>query len=502
MGSRCALFLGLFLSIAAFPAPAAAPPDAIDAVLRVVDDETGEPLPDARVSRVLPGEGGMSYHESPLPRGTKAGEFLYRHRGEFGVVHFTVAAPGHVPMDGPTDLAVEIRPPSPFTHTIRMHRAGEVRVTLKGLLPATPLASITLNRGKTTPEIRWSGHSMRVEEGTAHMDGLPPGDYSLKIDPGERYEATPDRKFQVRAGETAEVEVLLVPRDPGTEAAAGVRGTVTFHAGWGAMSSEIRFRILGAGRTGINAKAALRGSAPGAKIPWSLGKLPPGRYRVEVDPQWYALVEVPEGGGAFDFPIPEPAVVTVRVVAEESGEPLDGMRLWWYYRAGEGGGGLPYTADNGKPGARAGEFRLVVPPGSVEIVAKGPGRVESTLKEEGSDFWGFNPTFGPGEKAERVLRLPRAGAVRLLLRCGGRLLDRSTVDVKIRTVYGTPGNGGSVTRGMEGRTGTLSCEGLPPGKHTIRILDPDGRYEPVPDREIVVRAGETLELTQELVERQ
>jgi hypothetical protein len=467
-----------------------------EGILRVVDDETGAPIPGATVNGLVELRGGREWSLEPVPGSGKAGEF--RFRGPPGIVWIGVEAPGHVTMDDFHGLSLELRPGVVTEQVVRLPRAGEVQVEFRGGGPSVTVEEVSIRRKLEPGTLGWVARGFPVKANRAGQDGLPPGPYTLEVKPGRGFERVPDLEVEILAGKVTEVVVDLVPRSPEADAAEGVRGTVTFHPGWGERESTVRFRGLRGRNRQVDESAALAKAAPGRPSSFALGRLPPGRYRVEVAPQWTTEVEVPEGGGEFHFSIPEPAEVLVRVVAAETGEPLPGTGLYWTIDTDDGAElGVPVVSVAEGPGT--GGYRLLVPPGVFGCRAHAPGRVAVSLERMGPSGSPGNPELRSGERIEGTIRLARAGTVRLLLRCEGRLLARREVEAWILSGPGAVGREGVASWRMNGSGGARTQDGLPPGMLTLEIRDPEGRFEPVPDREIQVRAGETTEVSLELV---
>ena len=468
----------------------------VEGIVRVVDDETGAPIAGAKVNQLVGLPGGGGWRVDPIPESAKPGEF--RFRGPPGIVRIGAEAPGHVTMDDFEGLTMELCPGAPSVQEVRLPRAGELSVEFRGGGPSVAVEEVRVRWDLPLGARGWIARGFGVEGGRGRQDGLAPGTYTLEVKPGSGFERVPDRVVEIRAGEVTEVVVDLVALTPESESTS-VRGTVTFHPAWGERDSVVRFR--GADRTNadVDEEVTLTKVAPGRPASFAFGRLPRGRYRVEVKPQWATEVEVGEKGGTIDLSIPEPAEILVRVVAEETGERLGGARLSWH-RPEEGL--HSWTVESAVPDRRTGEIRLLVPPGPLDATAQAPGRVAVSLDGTGPDEEAVPQVFSPGEKAERTIRLPRAGMVGLTLRCGGALLDaKDETEPWILRGWKAGGRDGTTSWRMNGSGGAFTEDGLLPGKYTLQIRDPGGRFEPVPDREIQTLGGETTEVIVNLVRK-
>jgi hypothetical protein len=461
----------------------------VTGVLRVVDGETGDLIPGSSVGRVvsLPEEGCWS--EVPLPGTGNPGEF--RFLGFPGFVSFSVQAPGHLGMSGSRGSSVEVPTVGSFDHEFRLARAAALEVTFRGGTPADAEEAVRFCRNGFPTGGGWSATILPVKGGRAAADKLPPGDFHLEVDPGPAFNRLPDIPITLRTGETTRIVVDLERRDPRDPTA--VRGTVTFSSGWGEVVSRVTFCGMDRDNSGIEESVSLGTVVPGVPASFSMGRLPPGLYRAVVDPQWRTEVVVEKEGGAFDFRIPAPAEVLLRVVAAEDGAPLSDARLTWHSQPEEGIQGV-YREETATAGPGPGEFRLLVPPGIVVASAEAAGRAPLDLTVDGE---GTGPLLRSGEKLERVLRLTASGSLHVNLMCGGAAGLPPKLKVYFRKGAGPVVDG--TTSWPLGQLGEgLDRKGLAPGTYTLSVLGSEGFYEPVEDRVFEINGGKQTVVTVEL----
>ncbi len=465
----------------------------VTGVLRVVDGETGKPLTGASLSRLESTPEGERWWGVP---GTgRPGEF--RFLGLPGPVSFSAGAPGHLGWRSSRGQALEVLPSVPFDHEFRLARAAALEVTFRGGTPADGGETVRFCRNGFPTGGGWSATVLPMEGGRAAADKLPPGDFHLEVDPGPAFTRLPAIPVTLRAGETTRVVVDLERRDPADPAA--VRGTVTFSPGWEGLDSRVAFCGMDGDNSGIEEVVPLGTVVPGAPAPFSMGRLPPGRYRAVVDPQWRTDVVVGEEGGTFDFRIPAPAEVLLRVVAAEDGAPLPDARLTWHAEPEEGLRGV-YRVDEATPGPEPGVIRLRVVPGVFVASAEAEGRAPAYLEEWTEDGEARDPRLRSGEKREWVLRLPVAGSLHVDLRWGGVARMPPHLNLYFREGVGPVVDGTTswpLGNGGEG----FDHESLAPGFYTLWVQDREGRFEFVGERVFEIRGGERTVVTVDLVER-
>ncbi|MCK6480955.1 MAG: carboxypeptidase-like regulatory domain-containing protein [Planctomycetes bacterium] len=175
-------------------------PETVEVRVRVVDRETGKPIPGASVNwnSVVPGRN--SYGLDSAEAGEAPGEC--RFRAPPGRVGIWATGPGY---ESDTDIEFDVAPPGPVLHEARVGRAGVLVVKFRWEGGAPPFEDFDIHF-----EMGNTSYGMNVEGGRCTRDELPPGTGTLEVKvPEEEFEKVEDREVEIRAGETAEVEVVL-----------------------------------------------------------------------------------------------------------------------------------------------------------------------------------------------------------------------------------------------------------------------------------------------------
>ena len=230
---------------------------------QVVDAETQQPIAGADVELQNSG-GGPGYYRA---RSDARGEFAFDNVQTNRWYLFTVGA------DGYTDWALEgwrfpvtqkeVRVVAP------LDRAGRLAVKVTGADGRTPVgaARVTIRSERAAawyeasrrdPEPRWTGN-----DGAVTFDGLAAGYWTIAVEAGG-LRSTESHRVPVRRGETTPAALQLTKP-------ASLSGLVRLADSTGVAGVTVIAR--GA------SEATATTDADGA---WTLGELPPGRYRVEV----------------------------------------------------------------------------------------------------------------------------------------------------------------------------------------------------------------------------
>ena len=347
-------------------AVAATGADTGEIAIRVVDADDGAPVPGATVCWRKPvdekGDWKEAWQRVPVPATTSPGEF--RFRGRQGPHGFEVEAAEFVSAGVFDGVELEVVAGRTTERIVPLERAGSVRVEFRCEdRPVTPREATAWFRG--------FGKSEPVKDGVARWKQVPPGIARLDVDAGPEFDPLEDREIEVRPGEETQVVVRLDRRPPPPDATSGVRGTVTFHPRWGRGRTKVSIRPVEDRDAGIGAETEPFPCEPGEPAVFAVGRVPPGRYVLQVDPQWQEIVEVPEDGAHFDLRVPEPGVVRVRVLAEETGEDLRDATVMWFRRRSDLD---TFPMDTRTWDSEARGFRFLAPPGEIVISARAPGR--------------------------------------------------------------------------------------------------------------------------------
>jgi hypothetical protein len=318
------------------------------------------------------------------------------------------------------------------------------------------------------------------------VSGLVADDYEFTICRGDRYDEA--RVYgtttgSIRAGKTATITIEVTP-DP-APVLVKVTGTITVGAGWKAPPDWIKFEgaepsnaeidetIIVAEHVQAVADAegfARRSGEDPRLVRFETRALPIGRYLVEIEPYlWARYVTVTDRSSHFDFALPQPVTIRVRLAdaqGNDLGLPAD---VTWYVPMEERSGWSSNTA------VREGDaFVLQAPPGKVTIRAEAPG------------YLAKQDRFEIPEDRVVTLALERAGAVIVRLRIDGKPFDGAGVSIEIRM----PSGGGQL-RGFD--AGAARFDGLEPGRGTVALGEVAG-CEAVEPIDIEVAAGQTRDL--------
>jgi hypothetical protein len=277
-------------------------PEPAEFLLRVVAEESGEPVEGARVS-LWPERGEdepRRFLERPV-EGPSPGEFLLRTvPGRYGLA---IEAPLRMPSPEGPGLLLESGKRG--EGTFRLRQAGQLRVRWSGFAAAgdgrRPRVSLIPEGGvregwRTTSTIRG-------EE--TLFTGLAPGRYRAEIRDDSGETLMDPWTVEVRGGETAEVD--LDGKPPPAAPESGLRGTITRHPAYGGGDYDASLRGIGSSNGSVWKFFRVEDSAPGRPSAFSAGPVPPGPYRLEISPQWITRIEVPSGGARVDLTVPEPA---------------------------------------------------------------------------------------------------------------------------------------------------------------------------------------------------
>jgi hypothetical protein len=466
--------------------------------LLVLDEATRKPLPGAAGLRA---KGiGHRYFPGVYPTFDKGDADPVLDDGEGritlgpgrGVAKVWVVADGHafvrveVPFAG-TGESVVLLPPG-----------GRVRVRVPGWESRKDPRCILDSGGAQA----WLPKPGR--KGEFVLDGLPCGKSTFRVREGDISTSsdvsTSSREIgkatvDVRPGCDETVTIELVT--PETSPTVAVWGEVEYDPAWELKSTSVRFTGLDEGNRDVSEEVKTPKRRPGNPLPFRTTRLIPGRYQVEVEPQWRTEIVVQPGGGEFRFEVPPPVEIRVRVVERETGKPIRGAEVHWH---GASEGLRSYRTEFVRPDPDPGVFTIRAPSDIVDISARAPGWLENTRKAWRAE----DPeTEALPESGELTMALEKAGMVRVVLRQGEGAFSPAGLDVWIRLKESKTKAGGSSVHSfsLPGEGGRFTADSVPPGSHFVQVKDKDGRFEPVADRPVEVRAGETTEVVVDLVRK-
>jgi len=175
-------------------------------------------------------------------------------------------------------------------------------------------------------------------DATLEFEGLAPGEVRVLAEIGDAFRSPlvlAEEPAKLAAGERTVVDLVLEAAP--TLATARGAGTVYFPRAWGARDVSVLLQLLdtplGGSLAEQNVKTSPMQSAREGfdAFHWERDGLQVGRYHLAVSkPLFGVVVELPPLGRAdLDLEVPPPAELTVHVVDELSGQPVEIDELNW-----------------------------------------------------------------------------------------------------------------------------------------------------------------------------
>lgn len=469
-------------------------------VLHVLDSSTREPLHDVTVVRRFGWTAGdlvVAGAHSPV-RVTTDDRFAGRSNA------FGVHAPGYAwarfDAAGAANEA-----------TVLLERGGDLLVVLENYRPILPGARDEATRRFwiATGEIPYGQAAIRIVRVSESSDaapadpvrvvpdpdaptrvlGLAPGEYRVQVSlPAASREPVVlgEADVTVVAGAEAEIAIRLLDA-PAASEPAPLSGTLHIPAGWGEEPMRVVFRPLDVpGRSNSDA-VYLRPdemiAEPGLAglWRWDAGLVWPGAYAAEIGE--FAVdepVRVGETGlVGLALALPEPARVTLRIVSEETGGPLEVRNLAWYASEAEDDSEPARRSRGGVIGpTQLGVCRFVCPAGEIGI---GGGRGVRLEPDRVTVVSGENDV-----------------TLRATLSCGILIYVPSRENRAIHALLAftfslrrADGSGFLFAGESEQGFATIPCP--EPGDYEVTI-DPIEGFEPVEPLRVTVAAGEWKDL--------
>ncbi len=314
------------------------------------------------------------------------------------------------------------------------------------------------------------------------VNGLVADEYEFMIGRGDRYDKA--RVYgtttgSIRAGKTTTITIEVTP-DP-APVLVKVTGTITVASGWKAPPDWIMFEGAEPSNGEID-ETIIIDDATAADgegfadledprlVRFETRALPAGRYLVEIKPYlWARYVTVTDRSSHFDFALPQPVTIRVRLADAHGNDFGPPAGVTWYVPMEDRSGWSPNQAVR-----EADAFVFQAPPGKVTIRAEAPG------------YLAKQDRFEVTEDRVVTLSLARAGTAVVRLRIDGKPFDGAGVRIEMRAP-----DGGGQTRGFE--AGVARFEGLEAGRWTVALGEVAG-CEPVEPIDIDVAGGETREV--------
>lgn len=437
--------------------------------LRVVSEVTGLDLDEVEVFQSdgyleHPGETRSgrtlsSDARSPVPllRQTRSEEFRIHVRGRdhaWGVI--------------------EIDRSQTIERIVVLEAGGSLQVTLVGEPPPAGSFVRLLHAGTRTAyaEIEVEGRR------EIRFESCRPGEYEVKLEIGRSYKnpmVLGSTRVEILAGSRG-TATLVVEAAPKAEAAT-VSGVLTVPAAWREDRPTLAMELLDSVLPGFETRHRLRtGDLQSlANGSWSFhfSDVQPGWYELELsDPLYSISFEVPPAGlRDVRFEVPAPALVVVRVVDRQTGEPAEVESLAWHPRRPPrvSGGSLESARSVGP-----GEFQFRAPVGDLGLSAHGGGY-----------GWRFaSMTVQPGDNEFRMEVELECG-VQIEFRDGGSVIpwDYSWGYVDLKEV---DGDGRARSWGSSGKLRSVQVSH--PGLYELSVPTPPG-YRTIPPRQVRIPPG-------------
>ena len=212
----------------------------------------------------------------------------------------------------------------------------------------------------------------------------------------------------LRSGSSVAVTLTLSSLPP-TPAGVTVSGTLHVPGEWGPPESPIQLDFLGDG-PGVKADLRPVVDAPSGTYGFQFSEVRPGHHQLTLAAySWRKVITVDERPSLLSIRIPAPSSVTVRVIDQQTDEPIELNQLGWYCDAGTerrhgGGASVPRSEETGV-------FRFRAPQGPVTLEVSDEKGTYANLREQVEVRPGAN---------EFVLRVARWCGVLVIVEHEGR----------------------------------------------------------------------------------
>jgi hypothetical protein len=343
--------------------------------LRVVDAEShldldgitlvsSEEFPRADV-----GHPGCAFEQRVVARGLSSPVALDAHYGgleRYSQVRFFVGAPDHAWQ------LVQIEPLSGGETLVALERGANLSVSVRGVDPAAG-AALRLRRESRFQPV--ADVDLRAD-GTLEFEGLVPCELRVVAEIGDAFRSPlvlGEQRVALIAGGRAEVYIVLEAA-PELEIARGA-GTVFVPQAWRLHEVTVHLQLLdppiGEALVELDVEAGTAQSARAGfdAFHWEREGLQAGRYFLATrKPVIGVVVELPPlGRDDLDLEVPPPAELTVHVVDEISGQPVELDELNWIAKPPEGILGLELERAFWDEQARL--YRIRAPATEIELMA-------------------------------------------------------------------------------------------------------------------------------------
>jgi hypothetical protein len=482
--------------------------------LLVLDDATGAPLPSARAYAASDDQAAWSFdegHQVPdaatLARAPRTGDehglvelgtvprertveerHLVDPAAALGARAWYVVAPGHewyaVTVDARQDAPQEVRLRRAGSLTVTIRRWTELAEPRAEISSADDLDAAAEDKSDEPPDLSlsdddWDEAILTPDaNGVARVEGLLPGPHEVVVRRGSSGLGYVYGRGRVDIAAGSEAWLTIEPKLDRPPEKVTVTGDLLVPEGWGAWPTTIG--LHGAEESNAEFDRSVHARPPpglvGRTIHFEIGGVPEGRCRLVAEPfAWVADVVVGPGATHLELDMGAPATVTVRVVDDVSGRPIDDAKVLWN-RTDVGDILLRFGVLE-RPVA-GGTTVLRVPAGRVDVSAEAPRHAGAC---EAVDVTA-------GAQVDVTLRLKRSGILVVKLECDGQPFVARHPELTV-----TPERD-SWFAGLQWSSSSNSVHEFPdvvPGRYEVSVDASEIRGWTCAPEHADVRAGET-----------
>ncbi len=453
-----------------FPRPATA-------ILRVVDGESGAPLPLARAyaarddlpqfraGYMLPGAATLAVPHLTADATGLINLGAWRNEAEWFIV-----APAHA------WKAVRLRRDDQSPQTVSLRPGGAAQIEI-AQWDALLSARVSVRSA--------GGRELSLEQpnsrGRVRVDGLSVGRHRVTVQRGDWYERTQiygRGEIDIIAGETTRLTIEATPVERGE--VLTLTGTLHVSKDWGMWPTRLRYH--GADATNRHVAGVVQLDVPleGRTVSFRVEGLAAGRYRFVAEPiQWRAEVDADPASPHVELDAGRPAEVLVTVMTEAGEETPPGGQVLWSTRLP---GLTEWSTNFATFDAARGAFLILAPQGTVHVDAHAPGYVPESRE--------IVTTGGP---TSVTIRMRQSGVMIVRLeRDDRRFTDEEPM------IWLSPGvdpdDRAHGARGTPARRGVARFDGLPPGQYTAWVREGDLESHDVSTATASVAASEEIQV--------
>jgi hypothetical protein len=363
-------------------------------------------------------------------------------------------------------------------HLVELVPGGEVEISITGIDSARA-SSLRFHPLEPSESRRFQVESRLEGDGIQRFEAVPRGRYRAAIEVGpwwNKPHVLASGEFEVVAGTTVHVSLHVADAPP--IVFASLAGTLSIPVEWDVDRPGLTAELLGtsaSGRDHFGIDTISRHPPQLEKWQWDAGSVEVGSYELRLHtPPYSAVVEVGvHGRRDVALSVPPPVEVSVHIVDEQTGRPIEADDFGWHPRwpSTITGGSVESAQRDGVTGAVL--FRA--PEGPVVLSWGG-----DVLESEEVEVLVTYP------RSEHTLRARQQTAIRIEIKDGERTV-RSLVGHEIRVE--AVGHGGH-TKGWRSGPRAYSYPVSSPGRYRVTIPDIPG-FESIPSFEVDVLAGHT-----------